>query len=439
MDFLEIDDFDELQNGGTSDPSFTAARIREGAEDIEDLRRIEALEKERGANPLSLGALDREDEERLLTEDDAVNEEVTPEAEEPVDLPKEKKEEEGSLRQETPAEEALREVNRSILFIRNFKDREGVRATAGSENEEMERVLSHSEEFVQVLDAGSKNASETEEKTEQARALLTQLTAACDAYIEKKNPLFSRGKRRMNLVREMRECAKNLEENDAWAWEYLVIKDEEEAGGEAADDGDPNKKNNRRLKAYTEEQKKKYAAALSVAGAGDILPGELKLQLNENDGTGRALKSYQDLTAEQSMDEVTWSDHAMMQLQTVKLVGFLFGVTDMERVIDPEELLYDEADGSIRGVKMVLMPGIMQTSGDVTRDEATRFLNEFSFGDVEKIRTLMGEIKRTLGDRLGELSAATGIDRGILSRRLTKLMECLRLHAKGISLDNMYF
>ncbi len=352
---------------------------------------------------------------------------------------------EGEQAVSVPQAEEIRQVQECVSFLRVFPERNAIRGKAAERFSEMERILKYAAEFHGLFDGGVSDGMDAQEGTAKMELYLENLHEACNEYIANKSPILPRGRKRKNLVRQMRDKVQYLEDHsNAWEWEFMMnvkLQQENSDGWGGVDDGDPNKNNGKKKAAIEErESQERFAGALASYNTADALPEEFSINMEKDAAdAGVERKTFQELTKDRNYEEIGWAVHARVQLQVVKLISCLFGVSDYSNAINPENLLYDEAEGEIKSIQLTLLPGITGVSEYVSKDEAERFLKEFAGDDISKMEKTIANIDRGVRGHIDMLSATTGVSRHILLLRLNKFLDCLRARMRGHSLDDMIF
>ena len=325
----------------------------------------------------------------------------------------------------------------AVETIEGFNRQADISGKKADKDGLMDTVQSNVRDYLAVTDKESlldgDKASLKESAVDNALGRLDKLENACTEYVQKKHPILKPGRRRKKAVNLLRAQADTLKESrkgfeEVYEEKYLpepaLRKPEAKDEGGMGDDDGKKKKIDTDLDEPVSAQKR-FVKGAEAMGAGAVMPFEITAEgdMMRADATG--YKSYTELTAERRFDQVKMSNNALMQLTMVKTIGFLFGITDWQQIVDPETLLYNEQGDEVKSVRINIVPGMF---GDVPEEineaDGKRFAESLK-GDPEGLKLLDAFLGGKL-DSIKELTAATGLGAAVLYKRIMAIRHYLK-------------
>ena len=313
---------------------------------------------------------------------------------------------------EDEPEEVLQEeqVRGAVLMLENFDGREEIDT---EKDEELTAVVESIDEYVALTSrealVDKRFGSIDNDQLDRAAAQLIEVEKACEDYLKNTRPFFRPGRKRKATVNALRE-------------EVEELKDDREGLKKCYEDS------------YLDRAALRDSENTSDKGMGDDDGGEKKIEFSEEGDVKQtdlnAYKGLNEFSADKKADEVKLSESAREQINMIKAIGLVFGVTDWEAITDPEELLYREAGDSVSAAKVNIVPGLKnRLASKVTEEEGRRLADSFK-GDTHMIKAINGLLTEN-SDLVRKLETATGISKKVIAERIKSIRRYLAEAAKG--------
>ena len=347
--------------------------------------------------------------------------------------------------QSTEEKEKMDAVQEDIEFVKSFSEQRDIRSQTASEDGYMSKVRMEvekfSEDFSETILA---NGEKGEDFVEGLTDALANIGKASEDYIENKDPILPKSRHKMELVQGLKDKVEAIQqaENEGNALSGLVDfwcfklneqsgNGQDAAGEDAGENPGSNKKNSKRM------QQKRFYQGAEQFGAAGAMPMVFDVEASELKERQRGdYVDYNELIKNQKLDGIQMSENALEQLSKIKIIGFLFGISDWQQIIDPEKLLYEEKDGVVNSVQIAAMPGLADVPEKMTMEEAEKFASSLIGEDTNALEVLAITLSNA-NLMVNPLADAVGADAGVLLKRLKTLMLCVDAIKKGRKVSSL--
>ena len=194
----------------------------------------------------------------------------------------------------------------------------------------------------------------------------------------------------------------------------------------------------KRIKGNRVLEQQRFFEVAKELGVGSTVPLSMNTEGSRAfaERGGNEFIDYRTLTENQRMDEIDFSEDAIRQLTLVKSLGFLLGIADWQKIVDPEELLYEHDQREVISIKIKEMQGAVNTEGKISRQEAERFVKQF---DQRMDANALKDLAANFGNQmmLRSLAGVLGVDANILYSRMETLFFCIKAYIRTGSINTV--